>query len=211
MKIEFNENKISELELRYRVKFINSLGGFKSVVLVGTINKSNRTNLAVFNSFFHIGANPALFGLIVRPNSIDRHTLENIIDTKQFTVNHIKKEFYKKAHQTSAKYDSDTSEFEATGLTEEYKPGHSAPFVMESDVQIGAEFIEKIELSINNTILLIAKLNFISIPTACLADDGHFDLEKAGTITCSGLDSYHQTLKIGRLAYAIPNKVSTEI
>ena len=38
--------------------------------------------------------------------------------------------------------------------------------------------------------------------------DGFIDLEKAETITCIGLDSYHTTRKIARLSYA---KVDKEI
>ena len=141
MEKEITLNNILGFEQRYRATLINSLGGFKSVALIGTINSKGITNLAIFNSFFHLGANPPLFGFIVRPDSVERHTLTNILETKQFTVNHIQESFYKQAHQTSARYDSKISEFEATGLTAEYKTGHIAPFVKESAVKIAAEFI----------------------------------------------------------------------
>ena len=58
----FSSTDISQMEQRFRASFINSLGGFKSVVLVGTANESGETNLAIFNSLFHIGANPPLCG-----------------------------------------------------------------------------------------------------------------------------------------------------
>jgi hypothetical protein len=44
----------------------------------------------------------------------------------------------------------------------------------------------------------------VSIPEASLEEDGYIDLEAAGTVTCSGLDSYHRTERIGRLTYAKP-------
>lgn len=49
---------------------------------MGTVNKIGHTNLAIFNSVIHIGANPPLMGFISRPNSGERHTLENIQETK---------------------------------------------------------------------------------------------------------------------------------
>ena len=55
MSKQFDFDAIMALELRHRAAFINSLGGFKSVVLVGTKNKDGQTNLAIFNSLFHIG------------------------------------------------------------------------------------------------------------------------------------------------------------
>ncbi|MFN6039875.1 MAG: flavin oxidoreductase, partial [Bacteroidota bacterium] len=75
---EFNLQDILSFEQRYRATFINSIGGFKSVALIGTKNSSGQTNLAIFNSLVHIGANPPLLGFIVRPDSVERHTLENI-------------------------------------------------------------------------------------------------------------------------------------
>ncbi len=201
---EFNLNDILAFEQRYRTTFINSLGGFKSLALIGTRSREGNTNLAIFNSLFHIGANPPLFGFIVRPDSVDRHTLNNILETGEFTVNHVSESFYENAHQTSARYPSDTSEFEATHLTEEYKAGYYAPFVKESHIQIGAHFTQKIDIQENGTLMIIAKIKSVSMPEGCLQTDGFVDLEKAGTITVSGIDSYHRTEKIARLTYAKP-------
>ena len=97
----FSGQDIVMMEQRSRAAFINSLSGFKSVSLVGTINNLGQTNLAIFNSVIHIGANPALIGMIIRPNSVNRHTLENLLETECYTINHINKDIYKKAHPKS--------------------------------------------------------------------------------------------------------------
>lgn len=206
MQKEINAEDINNFEQRYRATLINSLGGFKSLVLIGTRNKEGKSNLAIFNSFFHLGANPPLFGIIIRPDSAERHTLSNILETGVFTVNHVKEDFYKRAHQTSARYPSDVSEFDATQLTEENKPGIYAPFVKESSIQITASFRQKIDIEANGTVMIIGKINHITIPENCVSEDGFIDLEKAGTITCSGLDSYHTTKRLSRLSYAKPGK-----
>lgn len=211
MRKEFSIDQILAMEPRFRASMINSIGGFKSLVLIGTRSKKGNTNLAVFNSLFHLGANPPLFGFIVRPDSVERHTLSNIIETGEFTVNHVREDFYEQAHQTSARYPKTVSEFEATGLTEEYKNGFYPPFVKESQVKIGASFREKINIAENGTILIVAKIRHVSIPEDCLQDDGFIDLEKAGTITCSGLDSYHRTERLSRLAYAKPDREPEKI
>lgn len=207
----YTGSDIAALEQRYRATFINSIGGFKSLTLIGTRNGDGQTNLALFNSFFHVGANPPLFGFIVRPDSVDRHTLSNILDTKVFTVNHVREEFYKAAHQTSARYPRDVSEFEAAGLTEEYVPGYYAPFVAESAIKIGAAFRQKIDIALNNTIMIVAEIKYISIPEDIVMPDGFADIEKAGTITSAGLDSYHRTERIARLSYAKPDRMPEEL
>ena len=210
-RIEYYSKDILAFEQRYRAMFINSLGGFKSLSLIGSRNSSGQSNLAVFNSFFHIGANPPLFGFIIRPDTVERHTLNNILSTRVFTVNHVREEFYKAAHQTSARYAADVSEFDAASLTEENLPGYYAPFVAESYVKIGASFRQKIDIEQNGTIMLLAEIKYVSIPADSLMPDGYVDLEKAGTITCAGLDSYHRTERISRLPYARPDAVSGSV
>lgn len=202
---------LSAMEQRFRATFINSLGGFKSLALIGTKSKSGQTNLAVFNSLFHLGANPAMFGFIVRPDSVDRHTLTNIRETGFFTVNHVNESIYKKAHQTSARYSESISEFDATHLTELYENNFHAPFVAESNVRIAAQFTGDVSIEENGTIMVIAKHLSISIPENSIGSDGFVDLNAAGTITCAGLDAYYRTELIGRLSYAKPDRLPENI
>ena len=198
------KTQILEMESRFRANFINSLSGFKSVGLIGTISKENTTNLAIFSQVFHLGANPALMGCIVRPDVSPRHSLENIEAMQFFTFNHINEKFYKKAHQTSARYPREVSEFEATGLTPHFEKGFVAPYVKESEFRIGLKLEEKHHLSINATILLIASVEEVWLNEEIIEKDGYLDIEKAGTITSSCLDSYHTTQRLDRLPYAKP-------
>jgi flavin reductase (DIM6/NTAB) family NADH-FMN oxidoreductase RutF len=206
MKKYFSNEVIMNMEKQERVHFINSLGGFKSVSLLGTINSEGQTNLGIFSSIFHIGASPALIGLIFRPSPPERDTLRNIEETGLYTINHINETMYRQAHQTSARYDAAISEFDVTGLSAEYKNNFKAPFVAESNVQFGVVFKERIDLAINNTIMIIGEIKEVYAPENCIGEDGFIDLEKANTITCSGLDSYHKTVQLDRLSYAKPDK-----
>jgi flavin reductase (DIM6/NTAB) family NADH-FMN oxidoreductase RutF len=207
----FNETDLLNLETRFRGNLINSLGGFKSVVLIGTKSLQGNNNLAIFSSLFHIGANPALCGIIIRPNKITQNTLGNIIETKQFTINHISSDFYKQAHQCSAKYDEGVSEFEMVNLTPQYINDVDAPFVQESNIKFACELVQKTDIELNGTTLIIGKIIKIIFPDALMNTDGFIDIEAAGTITCSGLDSYHTTNKINRLSYAKVDKPTIEI
>jgi flavin reductase (DIM6/NTAB) family NADH-FMN oxidoreductase RutF len=207
----FSSDEILQMETRYRAAFINSIIGFKSACLLGTTDKNGQTNLAIFSSVFHLGSNPALIGFINRPDSVDRHTLDNIMETGCYTINHIDKYIFKQAHQTAARYPKETSEFEATGLTPEYIEPIKAPFVKESPIKIGLEFAERHELAINGTILVIGKIIYVSLPENCLQEDGTVQIEQAGSVTISGLDTYHTTQKLARLSYEKTDKLPTEI
>lgn len=203
--------QIMDMEKQERVHFANSLGGFKSVGLIGTQNKKGQTNLAIIDSILHIGSNPPLFGMIFRPGIVERHTLENILETGYYTINHITENIFKQAHQTSARYDREISEFEITNLNPSYKNNFFVPFVAESPVQLAMEFKEKTILTINNTVLVIGEVKAVYFPEDCLLNDGFLDLEKATSITCSGLDSYHKNTRIDRLSYAKPDKTITSL
>jgi flavin reductase (DIM6/NTAB) family NADH-FMN oxidoreductase RutF len=202
---------IMNMEKQERVNFINSIGGFKSVCLVGTQNNLKQINLAIHSSLVHIGSNPPLFGIIFRPGVVERHTMENILTTKYYTINHINEKIYRKAHQTSARYPRNVCEFDAVQLQSEFKNDFFAPFVKESAVQFAMELKEKIDLKINNTVLIIGEVKAVYLPQNCLQVDGFLDIEKANSITCSGLDSYHTTQRLDRLSYAKADREITSV
>jgi flavin reductase (DIM6/NTAB) family NADH-FMN oxidoreductase RutF len=198
--ISFND--IMAMEQRFRTTFINSIAGFKSLNLVGTTNDKGQTNLAVFNSTFHVGANPPYLGMVFRPDEVERHTLENILNTKQYTYNHVNPSIIHAAHQTSARYPKEISEFEAAELTPYFSKQSIAPYVLESHVKIGLEFKEKIRVNTNNTLIVIGEIFEIIIDEMAIASDGYVDLEKLETCTVAGLDAYFSVKKIERLSYA---------
>jgi flavin reductase (DIM6/NTAB) family NADH-FMN oxidoreductase RutF len=200
--MKYNYDEIMGLEKRFRANFINSLGGFKSLVLVGTKSREGLENLATFSSLFHLGANPPLCGIVIRPNEEKQNTLGNIVSTKQYTINHVMPVFYRPAHQCSAKYGEGVSEFAAVGLTPEYTAGIGAPFVRESSVKFACELVQKIDMELNGTFIVIGKIIHVSVPPEVVQQDGFIDIEQAGTMTCSGLDSYHTTKRLARLHYA---------
>jgi flavin reductase (DIM6/NTAB) family NADH-FMN oxidoreductase RutF len=202
--VHFRKPDFAAMEQRYKAAFFNSLSGFKPLNLVGSIDENGLTNLAIFSSVFHLGSNPALMGMIMRPDSVERHTLQNIKAIGWYTLNHVNSEIYTKAHQTSARYPKNVSEFEACGLTAMYTDHCKAPYVSESHVRMGLQVAEINPIQVNGTYLVIGSVEEVILPDTSLEPDGFIDIEKAGTIVGSGLDSYHKTEKIKRLGYAKP-------
>lgn len=202
--MRINKEDIEQFEQRYRTAFINSLAGFRQVVLVGTKSATDNTNLAIFNSLIHLGANPAVYGLISRPERVQRDTLQNIIDTKEYTLNFVKAAHYKKAHQTSARYDKGISEFEEVGFVPIYHSGCLAPFVEEAVVKIAMRFEESIPITMNGTVLIVGSIIQVDIADALVGKDGFVHLSLSEVLISQGLDAYFVTSEIGRLPYAKP-------
>jgi len=209
--MKITKENILAFEKLYRTNFVNSLSGFKSANLIGTISKEGKTNLAIFSSVIHVGANPPAIGFLMRPVSVERHTYTNIKETNYFTINHINKEIFKKAHQTSARYDKDVSEFDECGLTPEYSDTIKAPYVRESKIKIGCRFVEEHEIKFNGTIFIVGEILEVILPDDVFGGDGFVDIKKAETVAISGLDSYHETKRIARLSYAKPGIEPKEI
>ena len=125
-----DKQALHSLDKRQRTALVNSLPGFKPVVLVGSVNDDRRTNLCVINSCFHVGADPALMGMIIRPapEGTERHTLENILATKTYSVSAVTRAMAQRAHHTSARFDRDQSEFDACGFVEQWHENFPASF-----------------------------------------------------------------------------------
>lgn len=196
------------MDERFRATLINSLPGFKCLQLVGTLGNDGHSNLGIFNSIFHLGASPALLGMVFRPGSEDHDTLSNIKRTGSYTFNNVLEPFYIQAHQTSARYKSGQSEFVECGLTEFFIPDFDAPFVAESTIKIAMELREIISIELNGTSILIGQVKHILLGEELIENDGYVNHKQAGTLTTSGLDSYFEVLPISRLSYAKPDQAT---
>ena len=207
--MKLNKEQIAAKDDRSRVLFINSLSGFKSANLVGTANGDKKSNLAIVSSVVHLGANPPLLGMVMRPHTVPRGTLENILQTGVYTLNHVHSEMYQQAHQTSARYPDDVSEFDEVGLHEQWEQDFAAPFVQESHIKLGMQFREQHHLDINGTEFIIGEIVNIEVPDELVSSDGFISLERANTVAVSSLDTYHTTLLLGHLSYAKPQSKPT--
>lgn len=201
--MHLNEADIQATERINRLNLINSLSGLKPANLIGTQSRKGILNLTIFSSVVHLGSNPALFGMILRPNQeVRRDTYSNIRETGYYTINHVHESFIKRAHYTSAKFPSETSEFAQCDLTPEWLQDFPAPFVKESKIKLGLHWEESVPISFNNTLLVIGKVKELFLPDECLEEGWHLNLEKAGAVGLSGLNSYYQIQKKAQYPYA---------
>jgi flavin reductase (DIM6/NTAB) family NADH-FMN oxidoreductase RutF len=206
---KYNAQDLLAMEQRKRATFINSMAGVKSAVLVGTAYEKGQTNLAIFNSLIHIGANPPYYGLLFRPDTVRRDTLQNITTQKEYTINLMPADFAEQAHQTSAKYGPEESEFKAVGLQEYFVEGFSAPFVQEALIRMGLRLEEKIEIAVNKTLLVIGSIQYIEMDQSMVDETGFVNL--SSTLACAGLDAYYKADLLKRLAYAKPELPPREL
>jgi flavin reductase (DIM6/NTAB) family NADH-FMN oxidoreductase RutF len=200
----FKVNSVDQMERFYRANFINGLSGFKSPVLIGTVNDNGENNLAIFNNIVHLGSDPALIGFVNRPKQAAPHTLSNIEGMGLYTMNHVTADMIEKAHQTSAKYPQGVSEFDKTGLSPEFLGDCKAPFVKESPVKFSLVMQQVIPIHFNRTFFVIGAIQDIYLDRDIIDADGCLNLQQADIITSLGNHEYFTLQKNSKLPYAKP-------
>jgi flavin reductase (DIM6/NTAB) family NADH-FMN oxidoreductase RutF len=206
---KISKTELEQMEKQARTNLVNSLSGIQPANLIGSKSLSGISNVAIFNSVMHIGANPALMGFIMRPISVQRDTYQNIVDTGYFSINSVDAGLYKKAHQTSARYE--VSEFEACGLNEWYSESIPVPYVKESKLKIGLKLESIIPIPLNETQLVIGSVQEIILEEDVLNKDNSIQHEKLENVGVVGLDTYYSMQKMAQLTYAKPGKEPEEI
>lgn len=195
---------IDTMEKRQRVQLATSLPGAKPICLVGTKSLSGITNLAPFSSITHLGSSPMLIAMITRPDTVDRNTLRNILDTESWTLNHVHAQILEQAHQCSARYPVEISEFSAVGITEHFHPEITAPFVKESRIRYALGLEDIVDIKANSTKMIIGRVQLIDIPDDALQSDGSLNLIESNSLASTALDTYFSLSKVAQFGYAKP-------
>lgn len=188
--VRIDRPQIEQMDKIERLNLINSCTGFKSANLIGTISNSGKTNVAIFSSVTHLGSDPALIGFIIRPSFTPRNTYSNIKEYGYFSVNHIYSDIIEAAHQSSANYTADESEFEHTQLEAVYHGGCPVPFVKGSPVKLLCKFVNEYLIKENGCMHIIASIEAIFYEEEILDQEHHLQLEKGNVVTISGLKAY---------------------
>ena len=190
-----------EWDDRRRTTFVNALWGPRPLWLAGTKNLKGVFNVAPFTNLVHVGANPPLAGMVFRPHSVPRHTLENLKNTGHLTLNAVSEGMLAQAHHTAARWEG--SEFEGTGLTPHIYPDFEAPGVQESPFTLGMKLEEIHQVEANNTLFVVLSLCWADVKDAAIGPDGFFDHPQA--LGALGLDAYYRHEVVARFAYPKPD------
>jgi len=202
--LHYSIDTIKTWERFYRANFLNSISGFKATHLVATVNDAGTPNLSLFHNIVHLGADPALIGMVNRPRSAAPHTLANIEATGWWTLNSVHPAILEKVHQCSAKYADGVNEFEEVGLTAAYKEGLPVPVVAESAIQYALKLVEIIPIAYNNTFFIIGSIEHVWLKKGLTGSDGFVELGNADAVCSTGLDAYYAPSPLGRFKYAKP-------
>ena len=96
------------------------------------------------------------------------------------------------------------SEFDVTGLTEQYLNDFQAPFVKESHVKMAMRFVEEHKIKTNETLLVVGEICDLYVEDDLLEEDGFVNLSKGKIASINGLDGYSIATEPTRYGYQRP-------
>jgi len=195
-------DEILAWEREYRRAFVNTLSGIKAAFLLGTRDHNGRNNLALFTSVVHLGAAPPLLGVVLRPSQSQQDTRKIIETGTHFSLNAVALQQMEAAHQCSARYPADQSEFDACGLTPWFSSAHQAPFVRESPLKIGLKALDLMDVKANGTRIVVAAITEVHFEESLLGPDGQFLPDGAQLCGVVGLNAWHTHRLVKNIPFA---------
>jgi len=120
----------------------------RPIAWVSTIDTSGNLNLAPFSFFTVASVNPPIlcFSPLLKENSIEKDTLLNIKQTREFVVNIVSHSLAQPMNRTSAPYPSRVNEFEAAGVSARQSTFVKPPCVADSLVNFECKLHQIIPL-----------------------------------------------------------------
>lgn len=114
---------------------------------ISSISKDGILNLAPFSFFNAVGEDPphVMFST-VRSGNINKDTLNNVLETKQFVVNMATEELVEAMNASSVNMPPEGNEFEYAGLTPIASDLISPPRVKESPISFECELVHHYSL-----------------------------------------------------------------
>ena len=218
-----DENDLKGYSKKQRLQLVNALPGIRPAVLVGTLNSRARavstgngltadnSNLAVFSSLVHLGSDPALFAIFIRPEvnpktpdeKFERQTLDNIRKHRCFTISQIPLGDVEAAHRCSAPYKRHQSEFVKADLPCVFLDDFRAPFVESSPLSFGLQLVREYRLDENGVTMVIGELKRVRMLEDFDKNEDHLlHPEHIGTAGVFGLGSYCRVQEIAKLPKA---------
>lgn len=183
----------------------------RPIAFVSTMDKEGKVNLSPFSFFNIFGSNPPIMifspARRVRDNT-NKHTLENVHEVKEVTVNIVNYAMVEQTSLASTEYEKGVNEFTKAGFTEEPSTLVKPPRVKESPVSFECKVREVIatgnEGGAGN--LIVCEILMMHIRENILDEKGQIDPQKLDAVARMGGDWYCRASGAAVFEVAKPNQ-----
>jgi flavin reductase (DIM6/NTAB) family NADH-FMN oxidoreductase RutF len=170
-----------ELEQTAIYKLLTGIVIPRPIGWISTINEDGIHNLAPFSYFNAVGDDPphVMFST-VHSNNLNKDTLNNVLETKQFVVNMVTEDLVEQMNLTSQPIAANESEFELAGLTPIASSLVKPPRVKECKITMECEMVHHYKLENSKTggaTIVIGKIVLFHIDESVLLENYKINLE----------------------------------
>lgn len=174
----------------------------RPIAFVSTLSDDGTPNLAPFSYFSMISHNPPLLSVsFALSQRRPKDSRENILQTKEFTVNIISEPFIEAANSTSVESPAGMNEWLLSGLTPAKSVLVKPPIVEESAVSMECELYSYQNIPNSpsvppTTTLVLGLIKRVHVREACLREDGlTLDPARLRPVARLGSVSYARTVE----------------
>ncbi|MBI1768010.1 MAG: flavin reductase [Bacteroidetes bacterium] len=167
----------------------------RPIAFASTVDKNGNVNLSPFSFFNLFSTNPpvAIFSPSrrVRDNTT-KHTLENVLEIPEVTINIVSYSMVEQASLTSCEYSQGVNEFVKAGLTELPSEKVKPPRVAESPASFECKVNQVISLGTEGGAgnLIVCEIILAHFKKEILDEHGHVDPQKLDAVARMGGDFY---------------------
>jgi flavin reductase (DIM6/NTAB) family NADH-FMN oxidoreductase RutF len=167
----------------------------RPIALASTVDKEGHVNLSPFSFFNVFSTRPVI--LVFSPSRRQRdnstkHTLENILETKEVVINIVSYAMVEQVSLASAEYPKGTNEFIKAGFTEIASEKVRPPRVKESPVSFECKVLEVKSLGTQGGAgnLAICEVLLMHVQERILNEKGTIDPQKIDNVARMGENYY---------------------
>lgn len=177
----------------------------RPIAWAGTRSKSGINNLAPFSFYNVFSAKPPIVGFstIPRTDGSKKDTLQNIIDTKCFTLNCVSHALVKEMSKTSALLAPEENEFDYAHLNAAEAKSINAPYVKESLLVFECELQKVINFGDGPGAgnLILGEITHIHVDDSLYQENGRIDfeaLDPVGRLAGNWYSTIHDKFELDR-------------
>lgn len=167
----------------------------RPICFASTVDSKGNVNLSPYSFFNVFSARPPV--MIFSParrvrNNTTKHTLENVLETKEVVINIVSFEMVQQMSLTSTEYPKEVNEFKKAGFTELASEVVKAPRVKEAPVQFECKVKDVVPLGTEGGAgnLVICEVVRLHINETILDANGRIDPLKIDTVARMGANWY---------------------
>jgi flavin reductase (DIM6/NTAB) family NADH-FMN oxidoreductase RutF len=206
----FKSFTVKDIGNREAQNFLKYAIAPRPVCFASTMDTDGNINLSPFSYFNLFSGNPpvVIFSVLRRVrNNTTKHTLENVLEVPEVTINIVDYKMVQQVSLSSCEYPKETDEFIKAGFTKERSELIKPPRVKESPVQLECKVIEVKSLGNEGGAgqLIICEVLMMHIDENILNENGGIDQQKINHVARLGGNWYARISKENLFEIEKPN------